>query len=98
MGLIQQIEGIFGFGKKANQTTQNEAAIAAAINSAQNKLAAGQAFIEALKPFAAENPIFAAAITGEEALEAETQTVLTWLKSLVPAQPAPAAPGLVPKS
>jgi len=85
MGLLQQIEGIFGFGKKANQTSQNATAIDNAITAAQQKLAAGQIFVEALKPFAAENPIFSAAIATEEVVEADTQTALSWLKTLVPA-------------
>lgn len=98
MGLLQNLEGWLGFGKKKNQTAQNTAAISNAITAAKAKLAATQAFVEAIKPFADENPVFAAAIAVEEPVEAETETVLTWLGSLVPApaNPVPAAPSTPP--
>jgi hypothetical protein len=87
MGLLQNIEGLFGFGKKVNQTAQNARAIDDAIAKTEAWMNATQAFVEAVKPFASENAVFAAAIAAEEIGEADAQAVLSWLKSLVP--PAP---------
>lgn len=89
MGLIQEVEGIFGHGKKAGQTQQNAIAIAKAIDLIEQKIALTDQLVQTVGPFASEFagvPLF---IAGEKIVAQDAKAVLDWLKHLLPVDHSP---------
>ncbi|HTD17875.1 MAG TPA: hypothetical protein VK673_22010 [Chthoniobacterales bacterium] len=96
MGLIQEIEGIFGFGKKANQQPQDVAAAKAAAAKLDSWLQEGEGIVSMLAPFAATNPVVAAFVGIVQAGLTDGDAAVKLLESWIPAPTAPATPAPAP--
>jgi len=90
MGLLQNIEGLFGFGKKAQQVPQDAAAIKAAAETVKSWLVQGEAVLNSVAPFASANPTIAAFLGFLKMADEEGQTAITVIEGFIPApQPVP---------
>lgn len=97
MGLIQDIEGLFGFGKKATTPAVDAAAVKAAEAKVQSILAAvaGLENDPALTTVAAAVPTVAVFVSFAKTFTGEAQAVLSIIEGLTPSPtpaPAPATP------
>jgi len=81
------MEGLFGFGKKAQQVPQDAVAVKAAADQLKAWLAQGDTLVTLVAPFAQANPTIAA-FTGLLKIAAEEgQTAITVIEGLIPAAP-----------
>jgi hypothetical protein len=98
MGLIQEIEGLFGIGKKAAQQPQDVAAAQAAATQLKNWLAEGQTVLTVVTPFAASNPVLAAFVGIAQAAITDSDEVVGILQSWIPPANTPTTPATPPAS
>jgi hypothetical protein len=93
VGLLQNIEGLFGFGKKAQQVPQDAVALTAAAEQLKTWLAQGDAVLQTLTPFGAANPTIATFVGFLKIVDEEGQTAITVIEALIPSAPTtPASP------
>jgi hypothetical protein len=90
MGFLQSLEGLFGFGKKANTPVADAAAIAAAESAVQALLNDASAVEAVIAPLLTAVPGLSGFTAIAAAVTAFAEEALTEIKSLTPASaPAP---------
>jgi len=94
MGLIQEIEGLLGFGKKAATPVADKAAVSNALTTFRTWLEDSKALVTVLTPIAAANPAVAALLGVVQGAITVAEGADSYLEGLLagPVAPEPVQP------